>query len=166
MILTNKVCLRPSADTISTLWYISRCCNRAWNRFIEQRREAYAAGRRITKYDQKKRLPTFKREDERFRDPSSQTLQEVTFTVDDAYESFFAKRKNGDEDARPPGFRSSRRFFTQRYPQRGTSFEIEDGRLGLAFGCGRDDWLWVDLPEGNYDDVTTCRISYDRVSRN
>lgn len=107
MILTKKVLVEPDAATTSTLWYISRCANRLWNTFVEQRRNAYIEGRKVTTYDQKKRLPTLKKEDSRFCDPSSQVLQEVALTLGEAYASFVEKRKNGDVLASPPGFRKT-----------------------------------------------------------
>lgn len=164
MILTRTVYLDVARETASTLWYISRCCTRTWNAMIEDRQAAFAASR-ITGYlTQKALLPGMKTKDERLKDPSSQVMQEVVKEVDGGYKSFRAKRKNGDIDARPPGFRSSRNFFTHHYPQRGNSFEIENNQLLLAFGHKRGGRLVLDLPEGKYEKVKTVKVGFDDMA--
>ena len=60
-------------------------------------------------------------------------LQEVVKSLDSAYRSFYALRKQGDKTVNPPGFRSGRRFFTQVYPQVDKNFRIEGNKLHLAF---------------------------------
>ena len=165
MILTRTAYLELTPETATTLWYIGRCCNRVWNALVEDRQAALRDGRKANYYSQKRLLPGMKKGDPRLKDPSSQVLQEVVKTLDGSYRSFFAKRKNGDTEANPPGFRNGRRFFTQNYPQRGTSFEIEGPTLNIAFGRTHKDWLAMTLPEGDYSGVKTVRVGFDDLAK-
>ena len=133
MILTRKIPVHPEQTLTHTLWYISRCCNRVWNEFISDRRQAFDEQRKVNYYTQKKLLPGLKKQDERLKDPASQVLQEVCKSIQSGYKSFFEKRKKGDSDCRPPGFRSGKRFFTQHYPQQDNSFRFKGNQLSLSF---------------------------------
>jgi len=163
--LTRKLPLDPDPKTASTLWYISRRCNQIWNLMVEERQAAFREGKRVDYYSQKKRLPKLKRDDERLKDPASQVLQEVVKSVDSAYRSFYALRKQGDKTVNPPSFRSGRRFFTQTYPQVDKSFRIEGDQLYLAFGKSPKDWLTLTLPQPVAEPVTEVKIVYDDLRR-
>ena len=68
----------------------------------------------------------------------SQTAQEILAELDDGYRSFFAHRKNGNAQARPPGFRRKDTLSTLTIKQK--AFELLPGsriRLRLPRTYGR-----------------------------
>jgi transposase len=75
---------------------------------------------------------------------------------------FFTKHQQGNKEARPPRFKSTKYFFTQNYSQREVSFKIEDQGLKLAYGSKPSDWLSIPLPPGSYETVKTVSIHYDQ----
>ena len=163
MELTHKIQIYPSAEAQEKLWRVSRLCCQFWNAMIEQRQDRKTWGI-VNKYTQKKELPQIKKELPEFKEPSSQVLQEVSLAVDRSYKSFFKKRKNGDYDANPPKFRSSKQFFTQTFPQPKSSFTMAENRLRLAFGKGPEDWITIKIPELKISAVSIVKIKKDQVS--
>ena len=68
----------------------------------------------------------------RRKDYYSLSAQGTRDEVIGAYKSFFKLRKNGDETARPPGFRRKNNLSNLRYYD-GYGFEIEGDKLILRF---------------------------------
>lgn len=165
MFLTETQYVHVEQSTSSTLWYSSRCASRLWNVLHEHCEEAKKSKEPCGYTAQKRLLPAFKEQDARFKDPSSQQLQEVVKEYHGALKSFFEKRKNGDTECNPPSFRKSGRFYPLHFPQRYNSFIIEDSTLKLAFGTSRKTWLTIPLQKGNYDNVKTVRICFDEVKK-
>lgn len=165
MILTKTIHLNVTQEAASTLWYISRGCNRVYNAMVEDRQMARKEERKVGYFSQKKLLPALKSNDLRLKDPCSQTLQEVAKVLDSNYKSFFEKFRNGDTAARPPGFRSGNNFFTQHYPQRYNSFKITNTELKIAFGKSKKDWLSFEIPDGDYSQIKTVKIGFDDMSK-
>jgi putative transposase len=164
MILTRKEKIQPSQSTQQTLWAISDLCNQLWNAAKEQRSNPRSFGK-VNGFTQKKELTNIKKAFPEYKLPASQVMQNVVLRLDKAYKSFFSKWANGDKEARPPKFRSRKRFFTQEYSQPYNSFLIENGRLGLAYGKSRKDWLWIDLPGTHYPQANTAEICFDEIAR-
>lgn len=160
--LAEKIQIHPDKRTIDLLWQTSHVCKDVWNRLNDdkiQNRTGYL--------EQKRSLPAMKKVDPRFARPSSQVLQEVVKELHSCWKSFFALRKNGETKANHPGFRSCKRFFAQKYPQNGTSFEIADNTLRLAYGSSRKDWLEIPLPDtkATPEAYKTATIHYDDMAR-
>ena len=57
-------------------------------------------------------------------------------------------------------------FFTQKYSQRGISFEITGNALRPAHGRNKSEWIEIDLPSLDYasETIKTVTIAYDKVS--
>lgn len=142
MILTQKIKLFPTLDTQQILWSISHLCKDLWNAALEQRRDRKSWGK-VNVYTQKAELPLLKKEFPEYKHPSSQVLQNVLFSLDRAYKQFFTKQQLGAHEARPPKFKSYKQFFTQEYSQEKTAFEVNENRLGLAYGRSKKDWMSI-----------------------
>ena len=165
MFLTEKQYVSVDAQTASTIWFTSRCSTRVWNRLVEHRTEALKVKMPCGYGVQKKQLPLWKIEDDRLKQPASQQLQEVVKEYHGAIKSFFEKRKKGDQDCRQPSFRKSGTFYSQHFPQRYNSFEIEGTTLKVAFGNSRKTWLSIQLKKADYSDVKTVRICFDELKK-
>lgn len=142
MILTRKVKIYPSRDVQNKLWGVSYLCKELWNAALEQRRDRKSWGK-VNVYSQKKELTQIKKEFPAYKEPSSQVLQNVVFSLDAAFKMFFTKLKNGDKNVRPPKYKSYRYFFTQEYSQNDVTFRINDNCLELAYGSKPADWLQI-----------------------
>lgn len=162
--LTDKIQIYPDQTAISKLWVVSYACKDVWNYFNEQR---YDPQFKANYYNQKRQLPSIKQQQPELKIPSSQVLQEVVKSLNASWQVFFTKRKNGDTEVRPPRFKSYKYFYTQKYPQQGTSFEIAGNTLRLAYGKNRKDWIEVELPdrEYDYDDVKNATVSFDKADK-
>ena len=161
--LTEKIQITPSRKAVDLLWEVSSACKDVWN-YLNNDKVQNKTGY----YDQKKQLPVLKKADPRLALPSSQVLQEVVKELHSCWKSFFELRKAGETQANHPGFRSYKRFFTQKYPQNGTSFEIVGNVLRLAYGKNQKDWIEIPLPETKSlpEAYKTVTISYDDVAKN
>jgi putative transposase len=165
MYLTKKIEIALSAEALEKLWSTSSLCTRVFNAGLEQRRDKKSYGK-VNIYSQKKELRALKKEFPEFKKPSSQVLQNSLFSLDRAYKMFFTKHKNGDKEARPPKFRSSKYFFTQEYSQKKTSFDLSTpGQLAIAYGSSRKDWIIIDVPEAGYEGVKTVKIAQDKMNK-
>lgn len=164
MDLTVKIKIRPDSEALEKLWTVSNLCTTYKNACLEQRRMRSSYGK-VNFYSQKKELRQIKQAFPEFKIPSSQVLQEVALQVGREYESFFSKRKNGDLEARPPKFRSRKYFYTQTYPQEGTSFVIHGNSLKLAYGKGRKDWIDLTIDREIPGKPSIVKIGYDRTHR-
>jgi putative transposase len=163
MDLTCKVQINPGNEALEKLWQVSHLCTEFWNAMLTQRRNYHLYGP-TNKYEQKKALPQIKKDFPEFKIPSSQVLQEVVFDLDRSYQMFFSKRKKGDQEVRPPKFKSRRYFYTQTYSQWETSFNIEDGKLKLAFGSSKKDWIHIEASHIKVDKPKTVKIKQDELS--
>jgi putative transposase len=160
MILTRKIRIYPDKDVQGSLWFISRLCAGLWNLALEQRQRNPS----LTLYTQKKILPHLKKEQPELKKPSSQVLQNVFFSLDQAIKMCKTKRKKGDTKAQFPHFKNQNRFFSQEYSQKDVSFKFEHTESGtflkLAYGSRPKDWLSIEIPYGSYDKIKTVTIIY------
>ncbi|MGA2107728.1 MAG: transposase, partial [Syntrophorhabdales bacterium] len=140
MYLTTRVPIHLSRPSLRKLWDVSHTCKDLWNTLNEEKKT-----NRLNYYDLKKIIPTLKSRDPKYIVPSFQVLQEVVKSLSGAWSSFFTKRKNGGIEVQPPGFKSYKYFFTQKYPQNGVSFEITGTTLKLAYGKRKRDWITVEM---------------------
>ena len=161
MNLSKKVQVFPSIEAIDSLWSVSALCTDLWNGSLEER--TYKRGSKASIYSQKRSLVTIKEYLPEFKLPSSQVLQNVIFSLDRSFSSFFAKRKKGDFLANPPKFKSKKYFFTQEYSQYNTSFVVENNILKIAYGKSKKDWIEIPLPEEVefINNFKTVKILYD-----
>ena len=167
MILTRKTQVNPSHFTQNTLWSISHCCVDLWNISNEQRQYRSGFGK-VNIYSQKKELTQLKKENESFKLPSSQVLQNVLFALDRSYKMFFTKLKKGDKHVKRPKFKSKKYFFTQEYSQYGTSFVIEDNIIKLAYGKNKKDWLEIPFKDSRKlpnEKIKTLELYQDHMTK-
>jgi putative transposase len=120
MHLTAKVKIYPTEEQLKVLWELSdRCCS-LYNLALADRKDAWKNDRKSTKYvDQQNKLPEFKKNNPEYKVVYSKVLQGILKKLDANYKSFFALRKNGDTNARPPNFKSHKYFQTIPYNQSG-----------------------------------------------
>jgi len=162
--LTDKIQVYPDQTAIAKLWVVSYACKDVWNYLNEQRCNPEI---KTNYYNQKKQLPLLKQQQPELKLPSSQVLQEVVKSLNASWQIFFTKRKNGDTEVNPPKFKSYKYFYTQKYPQQGTSFEITDNILRLAYGTNKSTWIEIELPNREYDfqHVKNVTISFDKSEK-
>ena len=86
----------------------------------------------------RKNLNKIMKEMPRRKDNYSLSTQGTRDEVIGAYKSFIKLRENGDETARPPGFRRKNTLSNLRYYD-GYGFEIKGDQLYLHFGRSRGD---------------------------
>jgi putative transposase len=160
--LTRKVRIDSSPKVQTILRKISRICVEVWNHcLVEQQNNP-----ELTVYDQKRELPRLKKENPEFKQPSSQVLQNVVFSVHRSIKMAATKNMKGDGKARPPRLKRSERFYTQEYSQRNHSFKFEKNTHGkmfvkIAYGAKPEDWLPIEVESReDYDAVKTVTICY------
>ncbi|WP_211230034.1 RNA-guided endonuclease InsQ/TnpB family protein [Desulfovirgula thermocuniculi] len=141
MLMTERVLLGPTEGQRNWLWEMSRAATRLYNLALEQRRwhwlRYHYTRSGINYAQQNAQLVELKEAFPEFRVLYSLVAQEVLRLVQKNFNSFFGRlksqRANGQEEtARPPRFKSSKRFFTLCYVQSG--FAIKDGKLVLSGG--------------------------------
>lgn len=123
MHLTAKVKIYPTEEQQKVLWELSdRCCS-LYNLALAERKDVWKSERKSIKYiDQQNKLSEFKKKNPEYKAVYSKTLQGILKKLDANYKSFFALRKNGDTNARPPNFKS--RDFFQTIPYNQSGFKI------------------------------------------
>jgi putative transposase len=130
MQLTQKIRVYPTSDQQKLLWDLSDQCRRLYNLGLSERREAYANGKKTSYRVQQNELVLTKQAYPEFRAVYSKVLQMTLNQLDGDYRSFFALRRNGDETAMPPHFKSKDYFTTMTYNQSG--FRVERGCIKLS----------------------------------
>jgi putative transposase len=156
--LTDHIKVNPSKDAVDKLWNVSYICKDIWNILNDEKQRNQSGYYRL-----KKLLPELKQGCDRLSMPSSQVLQEVVKALNASWKMYFTKQKNGDKEVMPPRFKSYKYFFTQKYPQKGISFEVVNNTLRLAYGKCKNDWIEIKLPNREYalDSVKTATVSYN-----
>ena len=130
MRLTQKIRIYPTASQEIVLWSLSNQCRRLYNLGLAERIEAYGKGEKINYQIQQNELILIKQANPEFRTVYSKVLQMMLNQLDADYRSFFALRRNGDFNAKPPNFKSRKYFTTMTYNQSG--FKMERGCVKLS----------------------------------
>ncbi|AKB77242.1 Transposase-like protein B [Methanosarcina horonobensis HB-1 = JCM 15518] len=144
MHLTAKVKIYPTDEQLKVLWELSDKCCSLYNLALAERKDAWKLERKNIKYvDQQNKLPDLKKRNPEYKAVYSKTLQGVLKKLDADHRSFFALRKNGDLNARPPNFKNRKYFQTIPYNQSGFyqsgsvisfSHKINDTKLVFYIG--------------------------------
>ncbi|MHA2231139.1 MAG: RNA-guided endonuclease InsQ/TnpB family protein, partial [Candidatus Hodarchaeales archaeon] len=171
MLLTEKMQIYPTKRQEGVLWALSNQCRSIYNWGLEERRAAWDHHRetprrdlrKVTYTTQQNQLPTLKTQDPKLRWVYSKVLQMTLRKLDSAYQSFFALYRNGQEDARPPGFRGRHYFFTLCYNQSG--FKVAKGILTLAHKHPARVPLAFPLPRQGLGAVKQVEIKRDHKAR-
>jgi putative transposase len=128
MNLTQKIRIFPTIEQEEVLWKLSEKCRLIYNFALAERRHAYRHGIKGVNYrKQQNDLPAIKKHYKEYTWAYSKVLQYTLRRLAADYESFFALRKNGHADARPPRFKGKRYFTTMVYNQSG--FKLEHGKI-------------------------------------
>jgi putative transposase len=115
---------------VKTLCDTLLLCAEVYNRCVAERREVWKRERRcVSVYEQKRLLPAWKQEDERFKSVYSQVLQDVVFRVDRAYKAFYRQMRQGVRTT-GPRYKTHERYHSLTYPQDG--FALRGNRLHVA----------------------------------
>ena len=136
--LTTKVKIAPTEEQKQVLWVLSENCRLIYYFANKERKEWWGKNKHLPKkkrdkenkpsYNkQSKQLPKLKEQYPRYKQNYSKTLQDTLRQLEADYKSFHALRKNGDKDARPPGFKGKHYFTTMHYNQKG--FKIEGNKI-------------------------------------
>jgi|GEM_PF-1138238 len=158
--VTRVIKIPILVDELNTakLLQTSNCCTFLWNHITELRRDT------DTGYgDLGSVIKQLKVAHPELKLPSSVAVQKVCEQHQDNFKSYLTKHRNGDAKAKPPGFKSSKYFYTQDYRKQ---FSINRRELRIAYGSKPKDWIavqsMVDLPAGIV--LNSLEISRDRKS--
>jgi putative transposase len=99
-----------------------------YNACLEQRRRAWAKGKRITYYDQQNELPRLKAEFPEYIPLGAHALQETVRRVDRAFQAFFRRVQRGEKPGFPR-YKSRRSFVGFCYPDK-AGWRFEPGPKG------------------------------------
>jgi len=120
---TYKFKLEPTKQQIEQIETTLNLCRWLYNSMLEQRKLAYKHWNiSLTFYTQKKELPQLKKEFPEFNQVYSQVLQDVCQRLDNTFQAFFRRLKNG-EKAGYPRFKGKNRYDSFTYPQSGFSLD-------------------------------------------
>lgn len=160
--LTNKIKIYSDKIAQQKLWEVSHICKDLWN-ILNQEKRTHGG----SYYKFKKLLPRLKVKNPIFAIPSSQVLQEVVKSLASSCKMYFTEKKQGNINVNPPRCKSYKYFFAQKYPQNKVSFEVANGKLRLAYGKSKKDWIEINLPSLSYDteNIKTVTISYDKLKK-
>lgn len=123
MLRTYKFKLEPTKQQIEQIEQTLHLCRWLYNSMLEQRKLAYKHWNiSLTFYTQKKELPQLKKEFPEFKQVYSQVLQDVCRRLDNTFQAFFRRLKNG-EKAGYPRFKGKGRYNSFTYPQSGFSLD-------------------------------------------
>jgi len=109
-------------------------CRWLYNRFLEERKTSWEQDKKSIGYFQQcKSIPALKKECPTLNNVYSQVLQNVADRVDKAFQNFFRRVKNGNEE-KPgyPRFKGFDRYDSLTYKQAGFGWEVKDGYLTLS----------------------------------
>lgn len=127
---TQKYRIYPSKSQARVLncWLFE--CRWLWNYLLEQRRNAWEnEGKSLSYTQQCAEIGRLKQERPQLAQVYSQVLQNVAGRLDNAFQHFFRRIKQGEKPGYPR-FKNSNRYHSLTYPQFG--FGIKDGKLHLA----------------------------------
>jgi putative transposase len=95
-------------------------CRELYNGALQERRDAYKlVGKSISYQDQQDQLPEIKKTREDLKTVHSQVLQNVLHRVDNAFDNFFRRVKEGYKNPGYPKFKAKDRYDSFTYPQGG-----------------------------------------------
>ncbi len=160
MQLTRKVRIYPTEEQEDTLWVLSNRCRLIYNFALAERQERWEREQKSVSYvDQQNKLPNIKDQYPEYKQVNSKVLQMSLKTLDANYKSFFALIKV-DPEARPPGFRGRKYFFTMKYNQCG--FKVTNEEVTLSHKVkGGADLAFSITPYAKFTDVKQVEIHYN-----
>lgn len=127
---TYKYRLYPTQTQQEILESHLSLCRWLYNHFLEERRTLYEnCKKKVSCYDQIKKLPNLKKEKPELTKVYSQTLQDVARRLEKAFQNFFRRVKENKNGKRQkpgyPRFKGSWRYDSFTYPQFGFKLNKE-----------------------------------------
>jgi len=158
MKLTQKIRIFPTPEQEEVLWELSEKCRLIYNFALAERRHAYRHGIKGVNYrKQQNDLPYIKAHYPEYCRVYSKVLQYVLRSLAADYESFFALRKNGHVDARPPRFKGKQYFTTMVYNQSG--FKLEHGKISFSHNYNDIPLEFAISDKFSFDDMQVKQVA-------
>ena len=138
VLLTCKLKIHPKPEQEEILWKLAENCRLLYNFALKERLEWWKKNKKflpekrekqIRFASQCKQLPILKEKYHNYKQNYSKTLQQTLKCLDANFQSFYALRRNGHNDARPPRYKGKNYFTTLHYNQIG--FKIEKGSISF-----------------------------------
>jgi len=127
---TFKFRIYPNKSQEGLLEQQLRLCRFLWNELLDIRKKYYLwSGKSVSKIEMQNLIPEMKNLYPELKMVHSQVLQNINNKLDEAFQSFFRRIKNG-ETTGYPRFKGKNRLSSICYTQSGVS--IKNGRLNLS----------------------------------
>lgn len=154
MIRTYVYRLYPSKPQERLMFQTLETCRLFYNSLLEERRDAWQNEQRsVGKYEQMRRVKTYRAQNVYAKRVCSHTLQVVVSDLDKAFQAFFRRVKAGEIPGYPR-FKGRDRFKSFGFKERRNGFKIDGRRLRL-FGIGRVAVRWHRQIKG---EIKTLRV--------
>ena len=145
--------LKPTPEQACQLEAVLRLCRRLYNTALEQRITLYKQrGVTCTAYEQMAELPELKAAFPEYTTIYMQVLQDVLAHLEQTYQAFFRRIREGQTPGFPR-FQGSTRYHSFTYKQYGNGARLDNGFLVLS-KIGRVAVRWSRPMEGTPKTVT------------
>ncbi|HEV2461844.1 MAG TPA: transposase, partial [Ktedonobacterales bacterium] len=153
---TFKYKLKPSAEQERELERVLMLCRRLYNTALEQRKTAYErCVVSLSRYGQEAELKAIRAEMPEYVAIHSHVLQDVLARLDNAFQAFFRRIREGQTPGYPR-FHGRNRYNSFTYKEFGNGARLDNGFLVLA-KIGRLMVRWSRPLEGTPKTVTISR---------
>jgi putative transposase len=153
---TFKYKLKPSAEQERELERVLMLCRRLYNTALEQRKTAYErCVVSLSRYSQEAELKAIRAEMPEYVAIHSHVLQDVLARLDNAFQAFFRRIREGQTPGYPR-FHGRNRYNSFTYKEFGNGARLDNGFLVLA-KIGRLMVRWSRPLEGTPKTVTISR---------
>lgn len=158
--LTYKTRIYPTPEQEKVLWKLSNQCRLLYNFALQERKCEWYVNKKSVSYNtQQNKLLCIKEKYPNYEWVYSKVLQSTLRKLDGSYESFKTLHKNGDKDARPPGYRGKNHFFTMNYNQSG--FKLSENKVKFSQYYTKEITLEFDTKIPEFDKVKQIEIFQD-----
>lgn len=132
MVRSYKYRIYPSKRQIKQLNDILEECRWVYNETLATRNAVYNhTGQNLSRFDTHKLLPIWKRHRPTLNKVHSQSLQNVQYRVDLAFQAFFRRVKNGEKPGYPR-FKNNNRYNSITYPQYPLGCVLIDNKIKVS----------------------------------
>ncbi|MCK4545050.1 transposase, partial [candidate division WOR-3 bacterium] len=146
MQLTKKIRIMPTTEQEQVLLDLSEKCRLIYNFALKERIESFESGISGIDYiKQQNDLLKIKEEYPEYKMVYSKVLQYTLRMLDGDFKSFFALKKKGDKDAKPPRYKGKNYFTTLCYNHSG--FKVENSIVKLSHKHPSGVELIFSIPE-------------------
>jgi putative transposase len=153
---TFKYKLKPTSQQERELEHVLMLCRRLYNTALEQRKTAYErCGVSLSRYGQEAELKDIRAEMSEYAAIHSHILQDVLARLDNAFQAFFRRIREGQTPGYPR-FHGRTRYNSFTYKEYGNGARLDNGFLVLS-KMGRIAVRWSRLIEGTPKTVTISR---------